>query len=303
MSATIILSADRGGTVTFSLASHQSHAVSLMNEHPHYGIFAETGTGKTMIALTWIYDSLISGRIDDALVICPASLIDSWKAAIDKMAMFGYSDFEIGLVRDAITLISYNSVWVRNKQFARKKGTHKHEIRPSVNHHWGAIICDESHRLGDPSSVQTKVILRMSELADYRFVMSGTPHSMRYVKMYGQLKFLEPTVFADYKDFERRYVLSLDYFGNPVRYDSDALESLIRSFGISIRLRDCFDMPESTESDIPIQFTPDTIHSRIRKDLRIHDPQVQSGCGFHDCRGFSHEVLSSMFGVLLRIGG
>ena len=210
-----------------------------------------------MIALTWIYERIMAGEIEDALVICPASLVGSWRAAITKMSEFGYSDFEIGIVRDAITLVSYNSVWERNKQFARKKGTHKYEIRPAYNKHWGAIFCDESHRLGDPSSVQTKVILRMASLTDHRFVMTGTPDSRRYVKLYGQLSFIEPSLFKDYRDFDRRYVLAKDHFDNPVRYDCDALESLKKEYGTVARLRECYDMPDYTENDVPIPFTAD----------------------------------------------
>ena len=263
-----------------------------MNERGSLGIFAEAGTGKTMIALTWIYDSLMSGRIDNVLVICPASLIGSWNTAIGKMSLFGYSDFEIGIVRDAITLISYNSVWVKNKNFKRKKGTHKYEIRPIIDHSWGAIFCDESHRLGDPSSVQTKVILRMIDLTDHRFVMSGTPDNLRYIKLYGQLKFIQPDLFRDYRDFDRRYVLTHDFFDNPVRYDVGALESLKKEYGSVARLKECFDMPESTETDIPLEMDPktrDAYRSMILKtnpDIEFNTAGVSSMKALQTCSGF-----------------
>lgn len=226
-----------------------------MSVHPHWGIFAEAGTGKTMIALTWIYDALISGTVDDVLVICPKSIVESWRLSMTRMSEFGYEDWQIQMVRDAVTLVPYTSVWIRNRNFKRMKGTHKYEIRDHLKHGWGAIFCDESHRLGDPSSVQTKVILRMSSLAEYRYIMTGTPDNQRYTKLYGQLKFLEPTLFGEYKDFDRRYVITKDYFGNPVKYDVDALESLKRSHGSVARLRECFDMPSETETDIPVPFT------------------------------------------------
>lgn len=228
-----------------------------MNEQGSLGIFAEAGTGKTMIALTWVYDHLISGELDHVLVICPHSIISSWENAISKMSEFGYSEDEISIVRDAISLVSYNSVWIRNKAYKKgRKGERKYIIRPPYDKPWGAIFCDESHRLGDPSSVQTKVILRMVDLTAHRFAMSGTPDSQKYVKLYGQLKFIEPTLFEDYKEFDRRFVLAKDFFNNPIRYDTDALESLKRQYGTVARLRECFDMPDSTESDIPVPFTP-----------------------------------------------
>lgn len=238
-----------------TLAEHQSRILSDMADHPCWAIFAEAGTGKTMIALTWIYESIIAGRIDSALVICPASLVASWDVAISRMSEFGYSEDEIDVVRETVTVTSYSRVWVRNRQFARKKGTHKYEIRDELNHPWGVIFCDESHRLGDPSSVQTKTVLRMAGLSDHRYIMTGTPDSGKYTKLYGQLKFIEPALFGDYRDFDRRYVITKDFFKNPVKWDSDALEGLKRTHGSVARLRDCFDMPSETETDIPVPFT------------------------------------------------
>lgn len=255
---------DRGG-MTYRLASHQLRILQKMDECGSLGIFAEAGTGKTMIALTWIYDSLISGSIDDALVICPHSLIASWESAISKMAEFGYSEDEIDIVRGAVSIVSYNSVWVRNKDFRKKKGQRKYEIRQQYKKQWGAIFCDESHRLGDPYSVQTTVILRMIPLAEHRFPMTGTPDSGKYTKLYGQLKFIDPSLFEDYRQFERRYVLAKDYFGNPTRYDEDALDSLKRRYGAVARLKECFDMPDSTETDVPVPFTAEGL--RAYKDM------------------------------------
>ena len=275
-----------------SLALHQKRSIRLMDEKGSLGIFAEAGTGKTMIALSWIYDKLISGEIENVLVICPAALIGSWKAAITKMSLFGYSDFEIELVRNAITLISYNSVWIRNKDPIRKKGSHKYEIRPIVNHIWGAIFCDESHRLGDPKSVQTKVILRMVDLTQHRFIMTGTEDLGRYIKLYGQLKFVEPSLFADYRDFERRYVITKDYFGNPIRYDSEALESLKHEYGTVARLRECFDMPESTETDIPVSLDKESLRNyksmilKTNEDVDFSTAGVASMKAYQVCSGF-----------------
>lgn len=248
-----------------SLAAHQIRILADMKEHPCLGIFAEAGTGKTMIALTWIYDSVMAGSIDSALVICPASLVPSWDVAISRMSEFGYSSDEIEIMRDVITITSYSKVWIRNRDFKGRRGTHKYEIRPELNHHWGVIFCDESHRLGDPSSVQTTVILRMAGLSDHRYIMTGTPDSGKYRKLYGQLKFVEPTLFDSYRDFDRRYVITKDFFKNPIKWDSDALERLKRSYGAVARLRDCFDMPSETETDIPVLFTSD--NRKVYDDL------------------------------------
>lgn len=298
-----------------SLAEHQIRILSDMAQHPCWGIFAEAGTGKTMIALTWIYDSVIAGRIENALVICPASLTPSWDVAISRMSEFGYSEDEIGIVRDAVTVVSYSSVWVRNRQFRGLKGTHKYEIRPELNHEWGVIFCDESHRLGDPSSVQTKVILRLSSHSHYRYIMTGTPDNGLYTKLYGQLKFIEPTLFGDYRDFDRRYVVTKDFFNKPVKWDSDALERMKREHGSVARLRDCFDMPSETETDVPVPFTAenrrvydDIIRMRGDYGITYRSAGVSSLKAKQSCSGFyyddghvPHTVRNSKMDALMEI--
>ena len=258
-----------------TLASHQIRILNMMDERGSLGIFAEAGTGKTMIALTYIYNHLMDGQIDDALVICPASLIPSWDVAIQRMTEFGYSDFDTEIMKDAVHLVSYNRIWKKNPQYGRK-GQRKYIIRPELNRQWGAIFFDESHRLGDPSSVQTQVGMRFAGhsgrknitdpcLSDHRFVMTGTPDSTRYIKLYGQLSVIDPDLFPTYADFDRQYILTKDYFDNPVRYRVEELEQLKRRYGTVARLRECFDMPDSTETDVPVSMTSEQM--RIYKDM------------------------------------
>ena len=242
--------------MTYSLAEHQKRILSMMEERSSLGIFAEAGTGKTMIALTWIHDRLLDGTINDALVVCPASLVSSWELAIDRMSEFGYSDFEIGIVRDAISISSYQMIWKSVMKGERRT----HALREWVDKEWGVIVVDESHRLGDPSSVQTKLMLKLAHHTQYRYIMTGTPDSTRYVKLYGQIKFLDPDIWNSYREFDARYVWARDIFRNPIRYDVESLEALKRQYGTVARLRECFDMPLSTDIDVPVELRSKKIY-------------------------------------------
>lgn len=285
------------------LASHQLRILQQMEDQGSLGIFAEAGTGKTMIALTYIYRHILDGQLDHALVVCPASLIDSWKVAMDRMAEFGYTQVDIDLVKDAVNLVSYNRIWIKNPLF-RKRGQRKYIIRPEIDHQWDAVFFDESHRLGDPTSVQTKVALLIAghtgkkgehcpRLSDHFFVMTGTPDSLKYVKLYGQLSVLDPTLFETYYDFDKRYVIAKDFFNNPIRYDVDALEALKRRYGTVARLRECFDMPESTETDIPVHMTPE--QTRIYKDM-LHLKGDRYGVNFQTAGVGSMKALQTCCG-------
>ena len=238
------------------LAEHQKRILALMDERDRLGIFAEAGTGKTMIALTYIYNHLISGDINDALVVCPASLVPSWRLAIDRMEEFGYSAFDIDLMHDAVKLSSYQKVW----KGVKKAGRRTYALRDDIDKVWGCIIVDESHKLGDPSSVQTRMMLKLASHTDRRFIMTGTPDSTQYTKLYGQLRFLFPMMWKSYHDFDIKYVISKNIFHKPIRYDVDALEDLKKRYGTVARLSECFDMPDSIEIDVPVELGAESVY-------------------------------------------
>ena len=248
-----------------TLAEHQIRIKNLMDGLPVLGIFAEAGTGKTMIALSWICDHLMAGDIEEALVICPVALIPSWKLAIEQMVDFGYTLPEIDAVKQSVKITSYQRTWASD---GVKRGYKQYKLRDDIRKHWDVVFVDESHRLGDPKSVQTKQILKLAPMCDRRYIMTGTPDSSNYVKLYGQIKFLDPTIWKSYHEFDMRYVIAHNYFKKPIKFNVPALESLKQTYGTVARLRDCFDMPSENEVDVPIELTEkgvyhDFIHNRV----------------------------------------
>lgn len=296
--------------MTYQLAAHQKRILGMMKERGCLGIFAEAGTGKTMIALTYIYDGMISGQIDDALVVCPASLIPSWWLAIERMREFGYSDFDVELMKDTISISSYQMIW----RGISVNGKRRYVLRESVDKDWDVIVVDESHRLGDPSSVQTKMMLKLATHTQHRFIMTGTPDSTRYIKLYGQIRFLDPWIWSSYKEFDQRYVWSKDIYRRPTRYDIDSLELLKKLYATVVRLRDCFDMPSATDIDMPIELGDpgaydDMIHFRtdnygIRADIAgigvMKAMQICSGF-YLDDNGIAHRVKCNKPDALMTI--
>ena len=97
------------------LAAHQVRITAMMDDIPFLGIFAEAGTGKTMIALSWMHSHLMSGDIENALVVCPAALIPSWKRAIRRIVEFGYSDLDVEVMNENVTITSYQKIYSLHK--------------------------------------------------------------------------------------------------------------------------------------------------------------------------------------------
>ena len=208
-------------------------------------LFYEMGTGKTAIALTWVHDHILDGTLDEVLVVGPAPVMDSWYHAIDKMAMFeGFWPEDIDIMHEVITLRSFGKVWTKDKR------TGKYAIRDDIDHHWDAVIIDESHGLGDHASVQTKACLQLARMTERRYIMTGTPDNGIYTKLYGQISFLYPDTWKNWTAFKKRAVLAENKFHKPIAYDVEYCEGLKHRYGIVARLRDCVDLPGMTETDV-----------------------------------------------------
>lgn len=275
----------------FKLAKHQQYASDMMESSYQLGIFYEAGTGKTMCVLDWLYNAFKNKEIENALVICPASLVSTWDGAIDKMLMFeGYTPYGVRQMHKLVTIRSYQRTYQRvETQIKHRDGTVTKKkvlkIRPDILHQWGAIIIDESQGLGAHDSTQTKIALQMAYLTERRYILSGTPVSgggggEDFKKLYGQLKFLDPDIWDSYKDFCSELVKGYDFFNKPNRYDVEKCRELMRNYAIVARLNDCYDMPDSI--DIPIEVGMESQTITAYRDVlagRVQDYQLELKTG------------------------
>lgn len=262
----------------FKLAEHQRVASEMMSNTPNLALFYEAGTGKTMCVLDYLYQSFKQGKFTNALVICPASIVSTWESSIDKMIQFeGYTVWGISKMKECVTVRSFQRTYEkkerqikhRNGEIETKSVT---KIRSDIRHEWGAIIIDESQGLGSHSSVQTKIALELADYTENRYILSGTPVSggggqEDFKKLYGQLKFLDPDIWKNWKEFCEEVVTGWDFYNNPCRYDNEKCRNLMHNYGIVARLDQCYDMPAYTDTVIHV---PLMTHDEYR-DIQIGD--------------------------------
>lgn len=69
------------------------------------------------------------------------------------------------------------------------------------------IIMDESHRIGDPASMQCKMAYRYGKRCRFRLNLTGTKFHRGPIMVFGQFKFLDDSVFGTHiTPFKRMYV-------------------------------------------------------------------------------------------------
>lgn len=249
------------------LGEHQTYASSMMDSVPQLGLYFEMRTGKTMCVLDWAYWSALRGDLKSLLITCPAQLVDNWSRAIDKMLQFdnGYTEEGINLLKSITHISSFQKLYhIKKTPIKHRDGNVEykmtHPLREEVDQYWDAMVVDEAHQIGNHSSQNCKTCLLLSKLAKRRYILTGTPFSggggaEDFQKLYGQLKFLDNSVWENWTDFKNRYVLSFDHWGNPRKYRKDELMELVKKYAIVCRQSDIHDLPETTDDIIRCEFT------------------------------------------------
>lgn len=228
-----------------------------MRTNDYFALFMEQGTGKTIPSLCRIRDLLRSGSIAEALVVAPKSALGAWERDIE---LFNLVDQEI--LRSSVTLINYDKVW---------RGGDK----SPYNKKYGCIILDEAHLIKNRTSQRSKFLLKLACLADYRYILTGTPISNGQLENIWSLYcFLDPyldrgrvcsRIFGgSYPKFQDRYCI-LNMYHKPSSYiHVKELQETINEHSYRVKKVDCLDLPEKLPDEI---IKVDQAETRLYKKL------------------------------------
>lgn len=224
-------------------------------------IFDETGTGKTTSVISSMRARQRAGEnVFPALVVCPASVKTVWEREIAER----YPGLTVVVLK--------GSAAQRRRQLTQPAhvyiGSYRYmSIHSSIKHYPGApalkrcpecgglddrvtaakcqahereldrikfhtVICDEAHRLLDPSTQTTRACWSIGDRATARIAITGTPIQDNLEDFWSILRFVDPQDFGGKSKFLNRYaVQSYNVWGtreiegpNPVtRAELDAI--------------------------------------------------------------------------------
>ena len=262
------------------LYRHQEIALSYMRSNNYFALFMEQGTGKTIPSLCRILDLLKSGKINDALVVAPKSALGAWERDIEH-----FDDLDRDILRDNITLINYDKIW-------------RGEEKSPYNRKYGCIVLDEGHNIKNRTSQRSKFILKIASLADYKYILTGTPIG------HGQLEniwslycFLDPyiergrvysNIFKNhmeenasgeyrgsYQEFQDRYCI-LNMYHKPASYiNVKELQSIINEHSYRVKKIDCLDLPEKLPDEvISVELKEKSLYKRLHDDSALLEFEI-----------------------------
>lgn len=267
-----------------NLYQHQKLALSYLRLYPNFALFMEQGCGKTLPCLCRICELRKQKRLGSALVIAPKAAMGAWFRDIE---LFDEADQK--LLRNCITVVNYEAVWRKTQLDVVWKRSKKYSpnYRSEYDREWDCIVLDESHKIKNRTSLQSKMAHYLSLSAHYRFILTGTPISNGSLEdIWSQYAFLAPcegrrgTIYSkifegSYYDFLDKYAY-LNQWHQPYKYKSvDELQDIISSYSYRVTKEECLDLPEKLPDDIyDIELLEPKIYKELVKESTIESMEL-----------------------------
>ena len=178
---------------------NQQEAFEYAIKHKNCMLDMDMGTGKTRVAIDVVFARENCYRV---LVVCPKAVIGVWRENLEKFAPnkeWQCWDKQKGSVKSKaedlkkwlktpasrqFIVINYDSVWRKEMgDLILKSGIQM-------------VILDESHRAKAAGSKVSKFLAVLGKRVKYKMCLSGTPMANSPLDVYGQYRFLDPTIFG-----------------------------------------------------------------------------------------------------------
>ena len=245
---------------------HQLDALEISWNKEVYAYFMEMGTGKTKVLIdnmSMLYDN---GKIDGALIIAPKGVVGTWYKQeipthlvdhVENKAILWQSNFTKEYSRKLGNLFKSDAdlhILIMNVEaLSTTKGVDF--ASKFLSSHNTLMAIDESTTVKNPKAKRTKNILRLSKLAKYRRIMTGSPVTKNPLDLYSQCEYLDPFCldFASFYAFRNRYaeMRTANFYGRSVQIVAkfrhlDELADKLKPFSYRVLKEDCLDLPEKT---------------------------------------------------------
>jgi SNF2 family DNA or RNA helicase len=245
--------------------------------------FSDAGAGKTLVQIALIKERIKRNVINKILIICPLSIMEAvWEHDIEKFMKTDNFNYPVHILKDVakskkllkfralgIYIINYEKVWRIYDELKKMN--------------FDFIILDESSKIKNHSSKQTKACLKLGENVPYKSIMTGTPAPNSYLELWSQIRFLDERILcSNFSSFRNLYFYPGGFENHEWFIRQGAKEhiySLIHNISVSWKKKDCLDLPDLTIQDIKFQLPKE--QQKIYEDMyNFMIAELESGESF-----------------------
>lgn len=240
---------------------HQTLAFGFCSALDESALFADMGTGKTLIAIAiGVHRSQQYDRPFRILVICPKAVKPVWPREVDKHTNHNFS---IGIDCPPMAWPNHDEIWVTNYDRVKREKSRLAKWKPDM------VILDESHRIKNRKAARTKAVSSIK--SKFRLILSGTPMGKCISEVWSQINFLNPSVFGSFSQFKERYLKMGGYMGYKVvgYKNEDEFAEKLHSLAFRVTKEECLDLPPLSYQRLYVEADRRTRGFYDRMDLKM----------------------------------
>lgn len=272
----------------------------------------EVGLGKTIEAGHILLELKARKEFRHALIVCPKSLREKWKVEMDArfgldFTIYGGEDndgnkyptiadllnaYESG--RDVHAIVNYERIrYKKPKEGSQEDSGRKKELIKFIlsnNVQQSVVICDESHRLRNETTLAYRGAEQLLAKSDAVVFLTATPVMIREDNLYNQMHLLCPEKYSDSQMFSNRmsqgrpFILALSELSAGIglaqvwrRLREQDVEHIVKhdtKFGVfftrkSMTIDECFSGDPIYERIKALFSEPDTAKTRAALQLNL----------------------------------
>ncbi len=261
--------------MTYTLMQHQIDAINFVRHRRGSWLHMEMSTGKTLAMLEFI-------RTDQPGFYLVVSKKRPMRVWVDEMSKHdiqipyllldkGSTIAKAAQVRALkppqspfIIITNYESVW------------RKQLLDALLRLQYQAIVADESHKIANYSSAQSKGMAKLAGRARRRIAMTGTPYPNGQMGAFGQMLFVDDRVFGKkFTAFRDRYAVTKPLPSNPFikmilgDRNTDELQHKLKDYVYSVRTDDVIELPPARHIIRYVDFEKEAgkLYSELERDF------------------------------------
>lgn len=247
-----------------SLYAHQvrayNFALNLVNKGSKgIAYLMDMGTGKTITSIALVGSLLEQSKFHNLLIVCPKSIVGVWQEEFQKFADYRYAltvlDGSLEKKKSAfkymtgtalqVIVVNYESCWRLESEIAKWK--------PDM------IICDESSKIKNPTTSQSKALHRLGANSKLNLILTGTPITNNPLDFFSQYKFLDEQILgSSFYLFRNRYAVVGGYQNRLVvgyRHLAELVEK-VHKIAYRIKIDDAVELPPFIDETRTITLEP-----------------------------------------------
>lgn len=269
------------------LWKHQKDAVERSFKDRDLAFLFEVGTGKSRTTIECIrHRCAAKNRLLRILIFSPKITLLNWKREFSKYSKIHPRDIVIlkgpgkKRVADFLEAVSDNGVLSKGKVIITNYESVQMQELFTALMDWSpeVVVGDEAHRLKNPESKRAKLAIKLADVAEHRYALTGSPILRTVMDIFNIYRFLDGgktfgTNFWKFRsiwfedmnaEWQGRQNYYPDFQPRPETYEK--FNELIYKKAIRALKSECLDLPPFIRKQVHVDMSPE--QARLYKELK-----------------------------------